>query len=82
MGKAVRIEKDSQLAEALANGVEYLIVGERQFRIVEVMREFYEPIGPDEVLAVEEALLDDSEVLGPEEGRKYLTEQLKKYGIG
>lgn len=82
MGKAVRIDEDSRLAEALASGVEYLIVGQRQFRIVEVTGWFYEPTDPDEVMAVEEALHEDSQVLGSEEGRTYLTEELRKYGIG
>lgn len=82
MGKAVRVDEASRLAKALAKGAEYLIVGHRRFRILEVEGEYYDPIDPEEIRAVEEALHDDTDVLDPEEGRNYLKEQLRQYGIG
>lgn len=87
LGKAVRIDDDDRLAKALAEGAEFLIVGRRRFRLVEVTEspgegEWYEPTDPEEVRALEEALHDDSEPFGPEEGRKYLKERLRQHGIG
>ena len=87
MGKVVRIE-DGQLARALVEGVEYLIAGQRRFRLVEVKGDepeegdFCQPTDPLEIQALKEALHDDSELMGAEEGRTYLKEQLRQHGIG
>lgn len=86
MGKVVRIE-DGQLAKALVSGAEYLIVGHRRFRLIEVKEDepeeegFYEPTDSEEIRALEEALHDKSELLDAEEGRKFLKEQLRQHGI-
>lgn len=45
------------------------------------MSDFYAPIDPEEMKAVEAALHDESEVLDPEEGRKYLLKELRKLGV-
>lgn len=86
MGKPFRIE-DDRLVRALEEGTEIVIVGRRRFRLVEVEGDdlvedgFYEPKDPDEIRALEEALHDDSELMGAEEGRNYLKERLRHHGI-
>lgn len=88
MGKAVRIAKGDRLTKVLAEGTECLNVGRRRFRPVEVKADdnaepaFYEPKDPEEIRVLEEALNDDSELLGVEEGRSFLRERLRQHGIG
>lgn len=87
MGKPFRID-DDRLVRALEEGTEIVIVGRRRFRLVEVEGDnqvegdFYEPTDPDEIRALEEALHDDSEPMGAEEGRNYLKDRLRQHGIG
>lgn len=87
MGKSYRID-DDRLVRALEEGTDIVIVGRRRFRLVEVEGDpqveddFYEPADPDEIRALEEALHDDSELIGSEVGRNYLKERLRYHGIG
>lgn len=87
MGKAVRIGENHRLAKALAEGAEYLVVGRRRFRLIEVEADdqmdgdFYEPSDAGGIQALEEALRDDSRLLDADEGRKFLKERLRENGI-
>jgi tRNA(Ile2) C34 agmatinyltransferase TiaS len=88
VGKALRVRGNDRLAQAVAEGVEFLIIGRRRFQLVEVEGEepveevFYEPTDPEEIRVVEEALRDNSRVMEADEGRQYLKERLRQHGIG
>lgn len=66
MAKVVRVQH-GELERALEQGAEYLIVGNRRFFLVEIREEdadYYDVTDPEEMEIVQEALDDDSPLLG------------------
>ncbi|HLO04754.1 MAG TPA: hypothetical protein VK191_16735 [Symbiobacteriaceae bacterium] len=84
MAKAVRVQ-DEQLRRALETGVDYLIIDNRRFLLVEVTDQgegdHYDVTDPEELKAVDEALQETSRTLRGAEARAYLDARLKEHGV-
>lgn len=83
--KIVYRSQDQALERALEAGAEYLVVGNRRYRLVEVEShdgDYYEPTSPEEIRVVRDALADQSPRLKGEAAREYLRARLQEHGIG
>lgn len=83
--KSYRVQ-DEEVSRAITGGANYLLVGKRRFKIVEVAEvpaepESYEVTDPEELRVLEEALNDKSRLLRGEEAREYLKARLREHGI-
>lgn len=83
MGKSVHV-RDLDLIRAVEEGAEYLIIGQRRFRLVEadasVREEPHDVTDPDEIALIRKALDNSRPLLSGDEARAYVQNRLKKHG--
>lgn len=83
MTNAVRVQ-DGALIRAVEEGVEYLIIGQRRFRLVEVdspaEEEPYDVTDPKEIALIRKALDNTRPLLSGDEARAYVQAGIKKHG--
>lgn len=83
MTRSVRVG-DGELIRAVEEGAEYLIIGQRRFRLVEVdsnaEEEPYDVTDPDEIALIRKALDNTRPLLSGDEARAYVQARTKKHG--
>ena len=78
---------DDEVSRALLDGVNYLLVGKRRFKVIEVTdvpdepEGFYEVMDPDELRILERTRTGNPRYLRGEEAREYLKARLSEHGI-
>lgn len=84
MSKVIHV-RDEQIIRAVEEGAEYLVIGQRRFRLVEApedTEEVHDVTDPEEVALIEKALRDTRPPLSGDEARAYVQARLKEYGAG
>lgn len=77
--------RDQEVIRAVEEGADCVVIGGRQFLLVEVdeaTEEPYHVTDPEEVALIREALQDTSPRLSGEAAREYLKARLREHGIG
>lgn len=77
--------RDETLIRAVEEGAEYLVIGRRRFRLIEVPNGAEEPhdvTDPEEVALIEKALRDTRPPLSADQARAYVQDRLKKHDAG
>jgi hypothetical protein len=84
VSKSVRVQ-EPEVILAVEQGADRLIIGQRQFLLVEVDKAAevsYRPTDSEEVAMVREAIADKSPRLSGEAAREFLKARLRDHGIG